>query len=42
MPRRRSRAAVEGVIYAMWRPEAHRTGEKERYLPPLDEVVLVM
>ncbi len=34
-------AAVEGVIYAMWRPEAHRTREEDRRLPPLDTVVLV-
>jgi leucyl aminopeptidase len=36
------RAAVEGVQYAMWRPEAHRTGEDERRLPPLDEVQLLV
>jgi len=34
-------AAVEGVTYAMWRPEAHRTHEEERRLPPLDSVLLV-
>jgi leucyl aminopeptidase len=33
--------AVEGVIYAMWRPEAYRTGPDERKLPPLEEVLLV-
>ena len=34
-------AAVEGAIYAMWRPEAHRTREEDRRLPPLDTVLLV-
>ncbi len=34
-------AAVEGAVYAMWRPEAHRTVEEERRLPPLDSVLLV-
>jgi leucyl aminopeptidase len=34
-------SAVEGVIYAMWRPEAYRSGEDERRLPPLDEVLLM-
>jgi leucyl aminopeptidase len=34
-------AAVEGVVYAMWRPEAHRTREEDRRLPPLDSVLLV-
>jgi leucyl aminopeptidase len=34
-------AAVEGVVYAMWRPEAHRTREEDRRLPPLDTVLLV-
>jgi leucyl aminopeptidase len=34
-------AAVEGVVYSMWRPEAYRTKEEERRLPPLDSVVLV-
>ncbi|MDP9266390.1 MAG: leucyl aminopeptidase [Chloroflexota bacterium] len=35
-----ARAAVEGVTFAMWRPEAHRTREEDRRLPPLDTVVL--
>jgi leucyl aminopeptidase len=35
-------SAVEGVIYAMWRPESHRTTEKDRYLPPLEDVLLVI
>src|SRR6185295_13342549 len=34
-------AAVEGAVYAMWRPEAHRTREEDRRLPPLDQVLLV-
>jgi leucyl aminopeptidase len=34
-------AAVEGVVYAMWRPEVHRTRAEERRLPPLDTVLLV-
>ncbi len=34
-------AAVEGAIYAMWRPEAHRTREEERRLPNVDQVLLV-
>jgi leucyl aminopeptidase len=34
-------AAVEGVVYAMWRPEAYRTGPDERKLPPLEEVLLL-
>ena len=35
-------SAVEGVIYAMWRPETHRTAEKDRQLAPLEEVLLVI
>jgi leucyl aminopeptidase len=34
-------AAVEGVVYAMWRPEAYRTRDEERHLPPLDSVSIV-
>jgi len=34
-------ATVEGVVYAMWRPEAHRTAESDRTLPPLEEVILL-
>ncbi len=37
-----AQSAVEGVIYAMWRPEAHRTGADERRLPPIDEVLLMV
>jgi len=38
---RAAQAAVEGAIYAMWRPEAHRTREEERRLPNIDQVFLV-
>jgi leucyl aminopeptidase len=38
---RAAQAAVEGAIYAMWRPEAHRTREEERRLPDIDQVLLV-
>ena len=38
---RAAQAAVEGAIYAMWRPEAHRTRAEERRLPDIDQVVLV-
>jgi leucyl aminopeptidase len=34
-------AAVEGAIYAMWRPEVYRTRTEERRLPPIDSVLLV-
>jgi leucyl aminopeptidase len=37
---RGAQAAVEGAIYAMWRPEAHRTREEERRLPSIDQVLL--
>jgi leucyl aminopeptidase len=36
-----ARAAVEGVLLSMWRPEQHRTNEEERALPPLEDVLLV-
>ncbi len=38
---RAARATVEGAVYAMWRPEAHRTREDDRRLPRLDTVLLV-
>jgi leucyl aminopeptidase len=38
---RAAQAGVEGAIYAMWRPEAHRTREEERRLPSIDQVLLV-
>ena len=34
-------ASVEGAIYAMWRPEVHRTRSEERHLPEIDTVTLV-
>ncbi|OLC52633.1 MAG: hypothetical protein AUH85_16495 [Chloroflexi bacterium 13_1_40CM_4_68_4] len=36
-----TQAAAEGAVYAMWRPEVHRTREDEKRLPPIDSVVLV-
>jgi len=38
---RAAQAAVEGAVYAMWRPEVHRTRAEERRLPPIDSVLLV-
>jgi leucyl aminopeptidase len=38
---RAAQAAVEGAIYAMWRPEVHRTREEDRRLPDIDQVLLV-
>jgi len=38
---RAARATVEGAIYAMWRPEAHRSAAADRKLPPLASVALV-
>jgi leucyl aminopeptidase len=35
-------SAVEGTLYAMWRPDQHRTGEDDRQLPPLEEVLLLV
>ena len=34
-------SSVEGTIYAMWRPETHRSGDDENTLPPLEEVLLI-
>ena len=34
-------AAVEGVHFALWRPDTHRTGEEEHPLPPIDDVLLL-
>jgi leucyl aminopeptidase len=34
-------SAVEGAFFAMWRPEAYRTSQEDRKLPPLEEVLLV-
>ena len=36
-----TQAAAEGAVYAMWRPEVHRTREEEKRLPPIDSVLLV-
>ena len=42
LPEDRATAAVaEGAVYAMWRPEVHRTREEDRRLPPIDTVALV-
>jgi leucyl aminopeptidase len=38
---RAAAAMVEGAIYAMWRPEVHRTREEERRLPNIDQVLVV-
>src|SRR2546430_1402134 len=38
---RATQAAVEGAIYAMWRPEVHRTRDEERRLPPIETITLV-
>ncbi|OGN81678.1 MAG: hypothetical protein A3H36_03145 [Chloroflexi bacterium RIFCSPLOWO2_02_FULL_71_16] len=39
---RAAQATVEGVVFAMWRPEAHRTSAADRKLPPLGNVTLVV
>ncbi len=33
-------ATAEGIVYSMWRPEAHRSHEDERKLPPLSTVLI--
>jgi leucyl aminopeptidase len=38
---RAAQAAVEGAVYAMWRPEVHRTRDEDRHLPTIDQVLLV-
>ena len=38
---RAAQAAVEGAVYAMWRPEVHRTRDEDRRLPAIDSVLLV-
>src|SRR5258708_954654 len=38
---RAAQAAVEGVIFAMFRPEAHRSKAEERRLPPLTAISIV-
>jgi len=39
---RAAQATVEGVHFAMWRPEAHRSKAEERRLPPLVTVAIVV
>ena len=39
---RAAQAAVEGAIFAMWRPEAHRSKPDDRRLPPLGTVSIVV
>ena len=34
-------AAVSGVLFAMWRPDSHRTSDIDSSLPPLEDVVLL-
>jgi leucyl aminopeptidase len=34
-------AAVEGVHYALWRPDPHRTSAEDGKLPPIEEVLLI-
>ena len=40
-PQLATQAAVEGVLYALWRPTTHRTAEDELLPPPLDTVELI-
>jgi leucyl aminopeptidase len=35
-------AAVEGVLYALWRGDTYKSGERERELPPIEEVQLLV
>jgi leucyl aminopeptidase len=39
---RAAQASVEGAVYAMWRPEAHRSSAADRKLPPIGSVSLVL
>jgi leucyl aminopeptidase len=39
---RAAQATVEGAIYSMWRPEAHRSSAADRKLPPLGSVLLAL
>src|SRR5438093_2110143 len=36
-----TQAAAEGAVFAVWRPEVHRTREEEKRLPPSDSVLLI-
>lgn len=38
---RAAQAAVEGVVYSMWRPEVHRSSAADRRLPSLGQVSIV-
>ena len=35
-------AAVEGTHFALWRPDTHRTGESDKVLPPVTDVVFLV
>ncbi len=35
-------AAVEGVHFALWRPDTHRTVEDENPLPPIEDVLFIV
>ena len=39
---RAAQATVEGAIYGMWRPEAHRSSAGDRRLPPLGTLTLAI
>jgi leucyl aminopeptidase len=39
---RAAQATVEGVTYAMWRPEVHRSSAGDRRLPPLGTVTVAL
>jgi leucyl aminopeptidase len=39
---RAAQAAVEGALFAMWRPEAHRSKPEDRRLPPLTTVTIAV
>ncbi|MHB8631691.1 MAG: leucyl aminopeptidase family protein, partial [Candidatus Limnocylindria bacterium] len=39
---RAAQATVEGVHFALWRPEAHRSSPEDRRLPPLATVTIAM
>jgi leucyl aminopeptidase len=34
-------AAVEGAHYALWRPDPYRTGDDDKAVPPIGEVLLI-
>lgn len=39
---RAAQASVEGALFAMWRPEAHRSSAADRKLPPIGTLLLVL